>query len=229
MSKNTLMHSLGVFLAALALTIAATAAGATPAKPKPPTQAKRPSAGPAAVIKHLDHALIKSMKAGKAAGFKKRYALLEPVISKAFDFHYIAFLVLAPKWTTLSPQQKKTFIETLKRNIVATYASNFNSYSGETFKMGNTRQYRQLKDVRTQFKGSSGKTHQFDYLMRQSGSDWKIVNVLADGVSDLSLKRSQYTQVLQAKGFDGLIDYIKGKTRKLNNGASSSSPASPIP
>jgi ABC-type transporter MlaC component len=39
--------------------------------------------------------------------------------------------------------------------------------------------------------------------------------VLADGVSDLSLKRAQYTEIFEHEGFHGLIDRLNKETSKM--------------
>ena len=55
------------------------------------------------------------------------------------------------------------------------------------------------------------------YTLKNSGSaenspeGWMIVNVIADGVSDLALRRAEYSRVLKNKGFDGLLDHIDGQ------------------
>ena len=51
----------------------------------------------------------------------------------------------------------------------------------------------------------------FDYVLRQTNDGWRIVNVLADGVSDLALKRVEYRAILQRDGFQALIDMLKDK------------------
>ena len=50
-----------------------------------------------------------------------------------------------------------------------------------------------------------------DYLLRKSDGLWRIVNVIAEGVSDLSLKRADYTAVIKNEGFNSLITQLNGK------------------
>jgi phospholipid transport system substrate-binding protein len=53
----------------------------------------------------------------------------------------------------------------------------------------------------------------FDYILDQDkNGEWKIINIMADGVSDLALKRAHYTDVIKVKGVDALIAEIKAKT-----------------
>ncbi len=48
----------------------------------------------------------------------------------------------------------------------------------------------------------------FEYHLRETGNDWRIVNIVVDGVSDLALKRAEYSGVLRESGFSGLLDEL---------------------
>ena len=41
-----------------------------------------------------------------------------------------------------------------------------------------------------------------------------MINVIADGVSDLALRSSQYDQIYKERGFDGLLAWIRGQDKK---------------
>ncbi|MCZ6652677.1 MAG: ABC transporter substrate-binding protein, partial [Planctomycetota bacterium] len=54
-----------------------------------------------------------------------------------------------------------------------------------------------------------------DYLLHDSDGKWRIVNVIANGVSDLSLKRADYGAVVKAQGLDSLIAKLEGQISDL--------------
>lgn len=174
--------------------------------------------GPAQVIQGLHKVLIKAMKAGSQAGFEGRYDLLQPVVKRDFDFPFIANMVLGTYWSRLTPAEHKQFITTLRHYTISNYASQFNSYNGERFTDGKVSDYRQgIKLVRTQLIDSSGTHHDFVYMLHQTQGHWRIVNVIADGVSDLSLKRSQYQSVLKNQGFATLIHKLQGQIKRMGH------------
>ena len=53
------------------------------------------------------------------------------------------------------------------------------------------------------------------YTLKALGESWAIINVVADGVSDLALRRAEYSQVLKKQGFDGLIRRLDGQIADL--------------
>ena len=55
-----------------------------------------------------------------------------------------------------------------------------------------------------------------DYLLKKKGDNWRIINIITNGVSDLALKRSEYVAVLKKSGFDVLLAEISVKIEKFS-------------
>lgn len=68
--------------------------------------------------------------------------------------------------------------------------------------------------MHAKLKPGSGDTVSFDYVLRPNGGKWRIINIVADGVSDLALRSTQYAKLYEEKGFDGLLAWIQEQTRK---------------
>jgi phospholipid transport system substrate-binding protein len=176
------------------------------------------SPGPQQVVDSLHTALIKAMKGGHELGFEGRYKLLAPVVDQSFDMPYIAQLSLGTYWSGLSAAQREQFIEVLKRYSASNYAAEFDSYDGGHFQTESEQTMQPGVDsVNSRFTSGTGKEHQFNYLLRKTPGGWRIINVIVDGVSDLSLKRGQYSYVMKTDGFDSLIAKLKESTEKLSH------------
>lgn len=165
-----------------------------------------------AVIDKLHAALLGAMKGGATLGYKGRYKLIAPAVKSSFDFPTISRIVMGRYWGKLDDKQKAQFIDTFTQLSIATYASQFDAYSGEQFKdIG----VNELKDgrvvVRSEIVSSNGSATKLDYLLNRSDGRWQIINVVADGVSDISLKRAEYSAVMRNEGFNALLEKIKGK------------------
>jgi phospholipid transport system substrate-binding protein len=173
-----------------------------------------PAASPPAVdvVENLHSALLAVMKDGPKIGFRGRFDRLTPVITASFDLPFIAKTAIGRQWDTLDPSQKSSFIETFRRLSIATYAANFDSYSGEGFRVVSEKEldHGQLQ-VRSQLIKSSGGEVSLDYVLRPVDRQWRIINVIANGVSDLALKRADYTQFLKTNGFDALLGKLNEK------------------
>lgn len=205
-----------VLVAALvwSLIAAGTARGVERVAQKAPAQASE--AGPRQVIKRLDDALLATMKQAKELGYQGRYRRLVPVLGRVFDFPGIAALIMGSDWRKLSPTQQREFIAALRDYSVATYASRFDGYSGERFVIKSAQSLQtNAVVVYSTLTEADGKVHSLDYLLRPVSGEWRIVNVLADGVSDLALKRAQFTHLLKLKGFTGMIAELKRSIARM--------------
>ena len=58
-----------------------------------------------------------------------------------------------------------------------------------------------------------------EYLLQKNAQgDWRIINIVADGVSDLALKRAEYQRVFASGGIEGLIAELEQQTHRLGRG-----------
>ena len=164
------------------------------------------------VVENLHKTLLLAMTEGKEIGYQGRYDRLAPVITAGFDMPFIAKIVLGRFWETFDNEQRSTFVETFSRLSIATYAANFDTYSGERFKVISEKEASGGRIlVQTQLIKSDGGQVQLDYLLHRVGSQWRIINVVADGVSDLALKRADYTSFLKSNGLDPLLIKLNEK------------------
>jgi len=160
----------------------------------------------AAVIDQLHSALLTVMKEGDKLGFQGRYDRLALVITTSFDLPFIARTVMGRYWDGLSTEQKSKFTDVFTRLSIATYAANFDSYSGELFKVISEKELGGGQaEVKSTLVKPDGKAVSLDYLLHQVKGEWRILNVIAEGVSDLALKRTDYTGYLKKNGFDALL------------------------
>jgi phospholipid transport system substrate-binding protein len=180
---------------------------------------------PADVVERLHAALLEAMQNGAKLGYEGRVDLLEPVINESFDFRTIASIVTGREWKSADTTQRSTFLDVFARLSVATYATNFSSYSGEKFITGTSEESRGAQIVRTMLEQSDGDRVSLNYMLRESHGKWRIINVVAQGVSDLSLKRAEYTAVIQSEGFDSLSERLHGKLRELERENAAAAPA----
>ncbi len=162
------------------------------------------------------HALVKTMQSAKSLGFAGRRDALDAVVKSTFDLPFIASIAVGRHWKSFSGSQRAAMVDTFTRLTVATYASRFDDYGGEKFVVTAVRELKRRRMlVRTEIRSPDGDVVQLDYVLHESAGAWKVINVIADGVSDLSIKRSEYASIIKQNGFDGLISRINDQISKL--------------
>ena len=175
-------------------------------------------------VDKLNATILESMKNAKQLGYKGRYAKLDPVIKETHDFAAIAQIALGGHWKTLDEEQKKAFVDKLTELSIATYAAQFNGYDGEDFKYESEQGMKSNRvTLRYLLTAPKEKPVVFEYVLGQSNGQWAIINIVVDGISDLALKKAQYTSVIEREGFDNLLNKLTQKITDYanNNGGSS--------
>ena len=169
------------------------------------------------VVANFQAQLLDTMKNGKKLGFDGRYKeLTEPVV-KSHDLTKIARIVVGREWKKLTDEQKQQLVDVFSRLSIASYAHNFKDFSGEQFEVVSEEQTpRGGVIVHTLLKIPGEKDVKLDYQMKKKGNEWRIINIIANGVSDLALKRSEYTSILKREGFDALLEKISGKIEQYS-------------
>jgi phospholipid transport system substrate-binding protein len=164
------------------------------------------------VVEALHSELLIVMKQAKELGYAGRYQRLAPRITASYDFPYISKVVVGRYWRSFSAEQKSQFIEIFSKLSIATYATRFNGYSGERFKtISGEELKRGQRLVKTVLIKANGEEIELDYILHRKNNQWLIINVVAEGVSDLSLKRADYTSYLKKNGFDALLKKLVEK------------------
>lgn len=175
----------------------------------------RADGAPAEVVDAFHGALLNNMKHAKEYGCEGRIKKLEPVIDGSFDVPLITQTVMRKHWAELSEPQRSQLVTAFRETTVVTYATQFNDFGGETF---TTQDTAPLPDgdqiVHARLQPGSGDSVAFDYILQGKDGNWRIINVIADGVSDLALRRTQYNRLYEQKGFDGLIGWLREQTKK---------------
>ena len=171
-----------------------------------------------ATVESLHHALLTVMRQADGLGFAGRRQRLVPVVRDSFDFTTISAAVLsASQWKKLTDSQRLQMENTFHELTLATYADRFDGYSGEQFRTIAQRRLRQGRVlVQSELAAPDGEAVELDYVLQPVGDKWRIVNILADGVSDLSVKRAEYSSILRTDGFDQLIARLEKQIAELS-------------
>jgi phospholipid transport system substrate-binding protein len=171
-----------------------------------------------APVEQLHSGLVEVMKAGRAVPFRQRYDRLAPVIGRTFDLQAILRQVIGLRWGSLPADQQAALEDAFRRYTIASYVANFDDYSGERFEiLPGVSAVGDDRVVQTRIVGHSGQAHVLAYVMRQTGSGWRIVDVLAEGsISRVAAQRSEVRSVLADGGGAALLVSLRRKTAELS-------------
>jgi phospholipid transport system substrate-binding protein len=177
--------------------------------------ARAEEAPPASAIPVIDQfhgVLIGVMKDATALGFEGRKDKLAPALDATYDFPTMAQRSIATGWGKLDQSQRDRFVAAFRALTVRTYASRFDGYANERFEtLGEEPSVAKTVIVRTVLHTANEDVH-LDYRLRSTPAGWRVIDVYLSGtVSELALRRAEYTSVLEREGFDALLAALERK------------------
>lgn len=177
---------------------------------------------PVMMVEKLNTALLDNMKQGAALNFAARKEKIAPVVQEVFNLETMARVSVGSGWQKLSEDERKKLTEAFAGWTIATYAAQFKNWGGEEFIIKDfTDPQKPDVMVNTEIKPKSGKSTALNYRLRQKQTEkndgpWQVIDVLLDGsVSQLALRRADFSAVFNSGGAPALIDHLNALTDKL--------------
>jgi phospholipid transport system substrate-binding protein len=148
-------------------------------------------------------------------GEAKRDAEMRGLLSEGFDIDFIGRFVLSRYWRTASDAERADFRQLFEDYLIAAYGRRFGTYSGEKFVVGQTfPQEGGRAIVRTDVVRASGDTVTVDWrVQRRADGQWRVVDIMVEGVSMMLTQRSEFTALIQHEG--GSVSALNEKLRVL--------------
>jgi len=172
-----------------------------------------------AAVRGLYDALLGAMHNGQSLGPRGRYAQIEPVVKRVFDIPFMTRLAVGSQWSDISEAQRRQASEAFGRYLAAVYAERFDSYAGERLEVTGEKESAGGPMIMSRIVKSDGEPVNLNYLMREEGGIWKIVDVYLDGtISEVATRRSEFAGILRAQGIIGLIQTLNAKADSLISG-----------
>jgi phospholipid transport system substrate-binding protein len=139
--------------------------------------------------------------------FKKATQFVDRVISSHVDFDRVSALVLGKNWKGATQAQKEQFKKEFRMLLVRTYTTAFTEYSDWKI------EYLPLEPgdddkkivVKTLILQSGGHPVAVNYRMVKDGDDWRVYDILIEGVSLLQNYRSSFNDDIEQGSLDALI------------------------
>jgi phospholipid transport system substrate-binding protein len=146
----------------------------------------------------------------------ERRQLLEKVVGERFDYQEMSRRSLGASWNSLPDKDRQEFVSLFQTLLVNTYADKIESYTGDGVQYINERNEKEYAEVRT--KVLTGKTEiPLDYRLIRKGSEWRVYDVVVDGVSLVNNYRGQFSKILRNGSYADLVDQLRKKSEKIKS------------
>jgi|GEM_PF-35318 len=155
----------------------------------------------------------------KLEGKKDYYAQHEDELSKLVDtnmadvadFRYIGASVMGRYFRAASPEQRSKFVKVFRKTLIDTYARGLVTFDYKTLRVKDEQEagrYDDQASVAMEIVSSSGETYPVNFTMRQSDDQWKVINVIVNGINLGLTFRNQFDQSMRDnnRDIDAVID-----------------------
>ena len=162
-------------------------------------------------VEWLGNKAVTILSSGKTGVPAKRRAALRELIRAGFDLGLTSQFVLGKTWGQASPEQRAEFQELFTEYLLSSYARHLGSYRAETLTIVASH----LVDggdvlVETSIEHDDKATKAVWRVRAQHG-EYKIIDVVFDGISLAVTIRREFASVIKHRGLDGLLKILRKK------------------
>lgn len=148
------------------------------------------------------------------SGKKTKKTKIRSISDKMFDFTELSRRTLAQDWKKLNPEQQKEFIELYKCLLEDAYADKIVTYTEEKvlFTKENPLSEKTF-EIQTTIVTKKADVPIY-YRVIQKEGEWRVYDVVIEGVSLINNYRTQFREILSNKKPDALLDTLRKKVGK---------------
>ena len=162
-------------------------------------------------IQTLDDALVAGAKAGTLSSPKVRETLRE-----SFNLTVMAQVAVGAPWATMSDKEHAAVIEAMSRYTEARYAREFRDFNNQTIVIDPVVQSRGPdRLVKAEIREKGEPPLKLGYRLREYNGQWRIIDVIYNGVSQLATQRSEFADTIRTGGAAALVKSLDQATARL--------------
>jgi phospholipid transport system substrate-binding protein len=175
-----------------------------------------PGAPTAAVKRTIDDVLsiVSDETLKQPAQHERRRELLEEAVAARFDYEEMARRALAGQWVKLNDAERKEFVSLFKTLLSNTYAKKIEGYSGEQVEYLKERTEGAYAEVRTRIVSDKVQLP-LDYRLLDKMGDWRVYDVVIDGVSLVRNYRGQFDEIIRTSSYGELVNKLRKKSEEI--------------
>ena len=178
------------------------------------------SADAQALVRQATTRLFAAVGRDRNADPRKHYALMDEYASHFVDFEKISKRVLGKHWRSANPSQRKRFVREFKTLIIRSYTAAIvsNADADVTYLPLRESEGESRVTVCTQMTTSRAQPISIDYRLYLKAGEWKVYDLVVNGVSLVLTHRSHFTRQVTKMGLDSLIEQLALKNRETRDG-----------
>lgn len=179
-----------------------------------PLQLQAQSQTPEALIRENVESLMADLEGRKdyfANNIGELEALVDDNLEQVADFRYIGASVMGSYFRNASPQQRSRFVDVFRQTLIDTYTRGLVTFDYDELRVLDTQQAQRYDDqasVDMEVVANNGQVYPVSYSLRLSEGEWRVVNVIVNGINLGLTFRNQFDQAMRDnnRDYDAVIN-----------------------
>jgi phospholipid transport system substrate-binding protein len=144
-----------------------------------------------------------------------KLAEVRKIINEVFDYKELSRRTLGREWKKFKPEQQTEFIELFSKLLENVYADRILAYTHEKIEFGKETELKKGRvEVESYIITMDNKKVPLFYRMSNKTGQWRVYDVVIEGVSMIKNYRGQFRQILQKKKPEDLLQTLREKTKE---------------
>lgn len=179
-----------------------------------PIQAQAQSQTPEALIRENVESLMADLEGREdyyANNLSELEALVDSNLDQVADFRYIGASVMGSYFRNATPEQRSRFADVFRQTLIDTYTRGLVTFDYDELRVLDAQQAQRHDDqasVAMEVVANNGQVYPVSYSLRLSDGEWRVVNVIVNGINLGLTFRNQFDQAMRDnnRDYDAVIN-----------------------
>jgi phospholipid transport system substrate-binding protein len=140
---------------------------------------------------------------------------IRAIVNEVFDYRELSRRCLGRSWKKLNAAQQEEFISLFSELLEKTYADRLLAYTDEKIEFGKETELKKGRvEVESAIITKDGKQIPLNYRMVNKNGQWRVYDVVIEGISMVKNYRDQFRDILSKKTPEDLLQVLRDKVNK---------------
>jgi phospholipid transport system substrate-binding protein len=160
--------------------------------------------------------MLAKMQTPEFKGMERDAKLTEihTLINEVFDWQELSRRTLGREWKKFTPDQQKEFVSLFEDLLENIYADRILAYTHEKIEFGKETELKKGRvEVESYIITTDNKKVPLFYRMTNKSGQWRVYDIVIEGVSMVKNYRGQFRQILSKKKPEDLLQTLREKVK----------------
>ena len=147
--------------------------------------------------------------------------VIEEELLPYFDYKYAAYKVMGRHLKNTSKVQRSDFVDAFRNYLVNTYGHILFEYDQQEIEILDNTHFADKKiiSIAVKIRDNNEQVTQLVFKLRKNKKtgQWKVFDVIAEGISMLNTKQSELGELIQKNGINHVIELLEQKNREFSS------------